>query len=664
MRRFLALFLVAILTLGVCPTAFADGDRQIVYVDLSSVEEEGGYKHTATVDGVAVPEYDYVWNVDPTVAHDEIKNSPAEYYTGTKPSGEDAVYIAHDIYYYPLLDEAKFKKVNYDGEQEYAYFYEAEGYENYIFSTLPVLKTGFPSQMMHSKEEAYQNAVLHITQAGTYSLSGEWHGQIRIELEDAFDDPSQKVTLILSGVDIECTVASGVVFADVYECDNAWEERDTNSHVADTSNAGAVVEIADGTVNNVSGTNIFRILKAQYKDEESGDEYPAQKKRLKVDGAFYSYQSLNINGGNGVLNITSGFEGLNSELHLSINGGNVNIYSQDDGINVNEDGVSVFAVNGGNLHICAGLGAEGDGVDSNGFLVINGGTVISAANPAADSGLDSDCGSYVFGGTVVSLGSTMDWAESDDEKEGQAVINLRFSGSQDSGEAILITDTDGAEVFKFDPASDEAMKGKLRSYSGAIISADTLKVGEKYHIFVGSTQQCISGELNVGGRHDFGGNRNDGFGQRPNGFEGQMPDGFNQENMAPPDWENGSRPERPEDFGGMRPDGFGGDSQGQAVATCTLPRDFELVNRVSAFSVADVRHSYQGDVLGVVECSVCGEHPGGDVSIDPSYLITLQPSDSSPSKISASVILNFVLSGVCIALAIVIIVLVFKKKKA
>ena len=123
MRRFLALFLAVILVLGVCPTAFADDGRQIVYVDLSSVEDEGGYKHTATVDGVAVPEYDYVWNVDPTVAHDEVKNSPAEYYTGTKPSGEDAVYIAHDIYYYPLLDEAKFKKVNYDGEQEYAYFY-------------------------------------------------------------------------------------------------------------------------------------------------------------------------------------------------------------------------------------------------------------------------------------------------------------------------------------------------------------------------------------------------------------------------------------------------------------------------------------------------------------------------------------------------------------
>lgn len=684
MKKLFAVLLVFVMILGVCPTVFADGE-QIVYIDLSSVKEGDEYKHTATANGVAVPEYDYVWNVDPSVAHDDVKNSPAEYYTGTKPSGEDAIYIAHDIYYYPLLDESKFVKINYDGEQEYAYFYEAQGYENYIFSTLPSLRTGFPSQMMHSAEEAYQNAVLHITKAGVYSLEGEWHGQIRVELDDAFDDPSQKVTLILNGVNVECTVASGVVFADVYECDNGWEERYSYNYDVNTSDAGAVVEIADGTVNNVSGTNIFRILKTQYKDDDSTDRYPAQKKRLKTDGAFYSYQSLNINGGDGVLNITSGFEGLNSELHLTINGGNVNVYSQDDGINVNEDGVSVFAVNGGNLHICAGLGAEGDGVDSNGYLVINGGTVISAANPAADSGLDSDKGSYVFGGTVVSLGSTMDWAEADDSTEGQAVVNLRFSDSQDSGEAIVITDTDGKVQFAYDPDKDEVLGTKIRTYSGAILSAETLNVGGKYYVYVGGdvlgnevtgvydvatvtdfsggTQQCVSGELNIGGRPSWNG------GGRPDGFE-QMPDGFGGGNMVPPDWENGSRPERPDDFGGQMPDNFGdmfggfvGNGQGQSVATCTLPREFELTKRVNAFSVADVRHSYEGDVLGVTKCSVCGADPNEDVSIDPNGIVTSRPSDSPSLNLNGSVILNFVLSGVCIILAVIVLVLVFKKKK-
>ena len=62
---------------------------------------------------------------------------------------------------------------------------------------------------------------------------------------------------------------------------------------------------------------------------------------------------MNVTGGaegSGVLNITSTFEGLDTELHLTVNGGNINIFSQDDGINVNEDGVSVLTVNGGPSH--------------------------------------------------------------------------------------------------------------------------------------------------------------------------------------------------------------------------------------------------------------------------------------------------------------------------
>lgn len=130
------------------------------------------------------------------------------------------------------------------------------------------------------------------------------------------------------------------------------------------------------------------------------------------------------------MGITAENEGLNSELHLTINGGDIAIRSQDDGINTNEDGVSVTTINGGNLHIIAGLGTEGDGIDSNGYLVINGGTVVASANPPPSAGLDSDMGSFINGGTVVALGSTMDWAESDSN---QVTMNLQFSQYQSSG---------------------------------------------------------------------------------------------------------------------------------------------------------------------------------------------------------------------------------------
>ena len=117
-----------------------------------------------------------------------------------------------------------------------------------------------------------------------------------------------------------------------------------------------------------------------------------------MDGAVYSFVSLAIgaenNIGGGRLNITSTtYEGLGSELHLLIDSGTITITAEADGINVNEDNVSVFTMNGGSLKITA---KKGDGIDSNGYIVINNGTLdITAAqdsnqlNAKADGPLDA-----------------------------------------------------------------------------------------------------------------------------------------------------------------------------------------------------------------------------------------------------------------------------------
>ena len=127
----------------------------------------------------------------------------------------------------------------------------------------------------------------------------------------------------------------------------------------DTSAAGANVIIADGSVNNFDGSHVARIYEPGTTD-----------KLHKYDGAFYSKMSMNVSGetaGDGVLNITGDNEGLDTELHLTINGGVINIDAANDGINTNEDNVSVTTINGGTLNIDAGLGSEGDGIDSNGW---------------------------------------------------------------------------------------------------------------------------------------------------------------------------------------------------------------------------------------------------------------------------------------------------------
>ena len=388
-------------TILLCSCGTTTTEEDITTVGDAVVIELQGDK--ATIDGQAIEEFDYTWHSDPSES--------TEWYEGTEIATDKGAYIAHDIWYFPELNEDGFTKVEYDGETEWAYNYTADGLTDFIYATLPVQGEAIPTEMMHSTQEAYDNPVLHITKPGTYVIQGNWNGQIMIDLgeKDAtFTDEEAKVNLILNGVDVNCTVAPAFIAYSAYECDNDWEERGEYSNNVSTTDAGINIEIADNSINNFSGTNIYRMLKPEYKKEGSS----VQKKLRKIDGAFYSFVSMNISGqekGTGILNITSGFEGLDDELHLTINSGNINIYAQNDGINVNEDNVSVFTMNDGTLHIFAGLGAEGDGIDSNGYIVVNGGLIAGGTPSGSDEILDSDCGNTINGGKVITIGSSREF---------------------------------------------------------------------------------------------------------------------------------------------------------------------------------------------------------------------------------------------------------------
>ena len=333
---------------------------------------------------------------------------------------------------------------------------------------------------MHTAEEASAHTVVNITAPGAYRVTGTLTaGQIRVDLgQDARENHEAVVELILEDADITCTVAPAILFLNTYECDGSWSV-DTATPDVDTSAAGANL-ILEGS-NTVSGAYVAKI----YKDQEG------EKKLWKQDGAIYAYQSLNVFGP-GSLDLTASNEGLDSELHLTINGGNIAIRSDNDGINTNEDGVSVTTINGGNLHIIAGLGEEGDGIDSNGYLVINGGTVVASANPAADAGLDSDMGSYVNGGIVVAMGSAMDWAETD---SAQVTLNLQFAQYQSQDCAIVVSDPEGKAIFAYDPGEDEILGRHSRRYMGMILSCPGFAQGDSYYVF---TDGVLSGEESSG----------------------------------------------------------------------------------------------------------------------------------------------------------------------
>ncbi len=437
----------------------------------------------------------------------------------TVTADSDAVYTSNDIVYYEDRD-------SYDSGNPYG---EGEAHER------------------HTAEEAAAHTVVNITAPGRYRITGQLEqGQILVDLgEDAYENPDARVELILDNANITCTVAPAILFLNVYECDGSWSA-DTAKAEVDTTNAGAAL-VLEGQ-NTVAGSHVARI----YKDQAE------EKKLWKMDGAIYSFMSMNVYGP-GSLDLTADNEGLDTELHLTVNGGNIAIRSDNDGINTNEDGVSVTTINGGSLHIIAGLGAEGDGIDSNGYLVINGGIVVAAANPAADAGLDSDLGSYINGGTVVALGSTMDWAESDSQ---QVTMNLQFATQQSSDAAIVVTRQDGTVIFAYDPSEDEILGENVRRFQGAVISCPNFQVEESYHVYLDGQ---LTGSDN-GGIYDVTtlegyengvqqsytgsdlGMRPGGMGGRPGG---QMPSGGvdkGERPEMPEDWQQGEMPEMPNDW--------------------------------------------------------------------------------------------------------------------
>ena len=420
----------------------------------------------------------------------------------------------------------------------------------------------------HSKEEAEAHTVVNITAPGTYRVTGKLSaGQIRIDLgEDACDDPNAVVELILDGLDITCTVAPAIVFQNVYECDGDWD-KDTARPDVDTSAAGANLILAGE--NYVNGSHVAKI----FKDKKN------EKKLWKQDAAIYSYMSMNVYGP-GSLELTADNEGLGTELHLTVFGGDITIRSGNDGINTNEDGVSVTAIHGGNLKVLAGLGAEGDGIDSNGYLVISGGTVISAAHPASDAGLDSDKGSYIHGGTVIALGAAMDWAETDSR---QVTMNLQFANYRSGTDAITVKDEAGEEIFSFDPAA--VLGEDARRYQGVILSCEGLEQGKVVHLYVDSEQMAYTGtDVKMHGPGGMGGQHPEGDrgprGDRPEGEMPTMPEGQEppQGDQQPP--QGG---QQPPDMPGGRP-GEGAPPSGEGSTVFFLQ---DMVNFFSGVTEAE-----------------------------------------------------------------------------
>ncbi len=284
------------------------------------------------------------------------------------------------------------------------------------------------------------NRVITIAGAGVYRFSGK-ASDVQIAVRAGEDD---EVRLILDGLDITCRTAPAIVGY------SAYDPRVPGEY-------GLTIELAEGSENLIAGSHTVKIH-----DDD-----------VKFDGAVDSLVSLGFEG-TGSLTVDADNEGIEVKFgHMTINGGVFHISSCDDPLNVSEDGVGTLTVNDGYLYssVKPDQGGEGDGIDSNGYIIFNGGTAINLAHPASqDGGIDSDMGSSINGGLIVGAGNMYDPIEAE---SGQLFMMLEFGQSTD--DLVVVTDASGKPVFAYDIPYD---------YMYIAFSTPELEEGV-YHVYLG-----------------------------------------------------------------------------------------------------------------------------------------------------------------------------------
>ena len=113
------------------------------------------------------------------------------------------------------------------------------------------------------------------------------------------------------------------------------------------------------------------------------------------DDGVHATSLVRIDDGSLAISAAEGIEGT----YIQINGGTVNIYSWDDGINGAQKSSAYWPtveINGGYLTVVMAAG-DTDGIDCNGNLIINGGTV----DVTGTSAFDYDGTGQYNGGTLI-----------------------------------------------------------------------------------------------------------------------------------------------------------------------------------------------------------------------------------------------------------------------
>ena len=165
-------------------------------------------------------------------------------------------------------------------------------------------------------------------------------------------------------------------------------------------------------------------------------------------------------------------------------------------------------VSGGSITIVNETARDADGLDSNGDIIITGGSIRisminSGSNNALDYGSESGGRMIISGGDVIACGS-YSMAEGFDTESGQCAMLYNFKRGAAGGTEIRLKDEDGNILLQYTVPC---------SFSSIAMSCPEMKQGESYTLEIGDTEDTITltemsaafGDVESRG---FGGNMN------------------------------------------------------------------------------------------------------------------------------------------------------------
>ena len=175
--------------------------------------------------------------------------------------------------------------------------------------------------------------------------------------------------------------------------------------------------------------------------------------------------------------------GMQAPPDMGSKGGNPDTQSST----ASNDEETYINISGGTITIINETGNDADGLDSNGDIIISGGTIYvslqgSGSNSAVDYGSESGGVAEISGGTIIACGASS-MAEAFDSSSTQTSLLYNTSTISEAGTTLAIEDIDGNVLLSWEVPC---------SFSSALVSCPQMETGETYTVVIGENQETIT----------------------------------------------------------------------------------------------------------------------------------------------------------------------------